>query len=313
MSAADRPDSPTQRITPSVADLDRRFTALERNVATLLELLVKAYENTPQATTAVLNARRNITYGDAYSDTPLVTVRIGTYRGGDLLFDRALCSVCRQTYPNWEAIVVCDGHEPHTAARIESLGDPRIRCLQRPRNGPYPDIEPARWYVAGTHPFNEAVAHARGAWIAPIDDDDEWTDDHLEVLVATAQRARAELVYGVARVLVDEGETFFGMWPPSEGDFGFQAAIYHAGLAGFLYDINAHLIGEVADWHLARRMLDAGVRFDFVERVVTTYYVGAKATGIDWWRERVRQRGRFHESQPCGRPATVRDDAGRRP
>jgi hypothetical protein len=149
--------------------------------------------------------------------------------------------------------------------------------------------------VAGVHPFNEAVAIARGAWIAPIDQDDEWTDDHLNVLVAAALQTKAEVVYGVGRTVVaDHGETYFGASPPALGDFGFQTAIYHAALAQhFLYDVNAYLVGEPADWNLARRMLEAGVRFEFVEHVVTTYYLEGDTRGIDWWRERLGERGRF--------------------
>jgi hypothetical protein len=148
--------------------------------------------------------------------------------------------------------------------------------------------------VAGSHPFNEGFALARGAWIAPIDQDDEWTEDHLEVLVDTALRTRAEVVYGIGEAIVaDLGETYFGAWPPRLGDFGFQTAVHHACLTSFLYDVNAHLIDEPADWNLARRMLEAGVRFDFIEKIVTTYYVNADARGIDWWRERLRSRGRF--------------------
>jgi glycosyltransferase involved in cell wall biosynthesis len=289
-----RADGPAVDPAGPIVDIERRLISIERAIQDLRELLVRAYENTPQATAAVFHARRDARYREAYVGSPLVTVRIGTYRGGDLLFDRALSSVRRQSYPNWEAVIVCDGPEADTAARIASLGDTRIRCVQRPRNGPYPVDEPARWYVAGTHPFNEAIALARGQWIAPIDDDDEWTDDHLDVLMRSALRTEAEVAYGVTRVHVaGDGETYFGAWPPTQGDFGFQAAIYHAGLAAFMYDINAHMVGEVGDWHLARRMLEAGVRFEFIDQAVTTYYVGDDAAGIDWWRQRVKERGRF--------------------
>jgi glycosyltransferase involved in cell wall biosynthesis len=148
--------------------------------------------------------------------------------------------------------------------------------------------------VAGAHPFNEGFAFAKGAWIAPIDQDDEWTDDHLEVLLAAAKDTEAEVAYGIARAIVSlAGETYFGTWPPGLGDFGFQAAIHHSCLTAFLYDANAHLVGEPADWNLARRMLEAGVRFEFVERIVTTYYVEEHAPGIGWWRDRVNERGRF--------------------
>ncbi|MDX6645633.1 MAG: hypothetical protein QOK40_1360, partial [Miltoncostaeaceae bacterium] len=233
-------------------------------------------------------------WAEPYAEHPLVSVRIGAHRGGDILFERALSSVRAQSYANWEAIIVCDGPEPTTVARIVELGDTRVRCVERPRNGPYPEDGVMRWHVAGVHPFNEAVSMGRGSWIAPIDQDDEWTDDHLAVLLEAGQRTRAEVVYGAFRAVVaGEGETYFGRWPPSQGDFGFQAAIYHGGLIDFLYDANAHLVGEPADWNVARRMLEAGVRFDFVDRIVGTYHVEADARSIGWWRERLATRGSF--------------------
>jgi glycosyltransferase involved in cell wall biosynthesis len=253
-------------------DLAQHVAALEREVADLRVLVQRAYEAPLAAAAEVLRARRDPSYGDAYAEEPLVSVRIGAYRGGEALIEKALASVRAQTYANWEAIVVVDGREPETAAAIASLGDPRLRCVQRPRNGPYPEERSRRWLVAGCNPFNQGVALARGAWIAPLDQDDEWTPDHLEALLAGARETGAEVVFGVSRVdLGDEGETWFGGWPPKLGDFGFQAAIYHAGLAALLYDVNSHLVSEPADWNLARRMLEAGVAFEFVDRVVTIY------------------------------------------
>jgi glycosyltransferase involved in cell wall biosynthesis len=272
----------------------QRLAAAEREIRELRELVVRAYEGTQGAAAEVLRARRERSHGDAYGPDPLVTVRIGAYRGGERLFDRALASVLAQSHSNWEAIVVCDGRDEETAARIAALGDERIVCLQRPRNGPYPEHPPDRWLVAGVHPFNLGVAHARGAWIAPIDQDDEWAPDHLEILLEGAVRTGAEVVFGVGRVVLEDGgETFFGAWPPVLGDFGFQTAIYHAGLAALLYDANSYLVGEPADWNLARRMLEAGVSFEFVERIVTSYYVDEDERSFDWWKVRERERGAF--------------------
>ena len=262
------------------------------------ELVVRAYEDTPRAAAGVLSARRDPSYSDAYASEPLVTARIGAYRGGEVLFDRSLASVREQSYSNWEAVVVCDGRDEETARSIAELGDARIRCVQRPRNGPYPSRPEQRWLVAGTHPFNQGVALARGAWIAPIDQDDEWASDHLEVLLEAARRTGAEAVYGVSRVVLDDGtETSFGSWPPTLGDFGFQAAIYHAGLAAMLYDANSHLVGEPADWNLARRMLEAGVCFEFVEKIVTSYYVYQDEPGFPGWKARQREQGGFVASE----------------
>ena len=278
----------------SAADPQSRLAAIEAQVRDLRELVVRAYEDTPRAAAEVLRARRAPSYADAYASDPLVTVRIGAYRGGHLLFERALNSVLAQTHRNWEAIVVCDGREEDTAARIAALGDDRLRCVQRPRNGPYPEERFDRWRVAGTHPFNQAVSLARGAWIAPLDQDDEWSADHLEVLLAAAAATRAEVVYGVSRVVLGDGsETYFGSWPPRLGDFGFQAAIYHAGLAALLYDANSYLVGEPADWNLARRMLEAGVCFEFVEHAVTVYHVAEEDSGFAGWKARQEEQGAF--------------------
>jgi glycosyltransferase involved in cell wall biosynthesis len=275
-------------------DLVQRLAMVEEELATLRQLVTRAYEDTQRAAETVLRARREPAYRNAYLPDPLVTVRIGAYRGGDPLFERALRSVLEQTYPRFEVIVVCDGPDEETARRVTRLGDERVRCVQRPRNGPYPSADTARWQVAGCHPFNLAVALAQGSWIAPIDQDDEWAKDHLQALLEVAQETRAEVIYGVGRVVLGDGsETYFGTWPPALGDFGFQTAIYHAGLAAFLYDANSHLINEPADWNLGRRMLEAGVSFEFVGRIVTSYFVHEDASGFGWWKQREQERGTF--------------------
>lgn len=282
----------------STDDLTQRLDVIEEEIGRLRELLVRAYEGTHRTAAELLRARRNRSYGEAYAAEPLVTVRIGSYRGSRVLVERALASVLRQSYPNWEAVVVCDGQEEETARRIAELGDSRVRCVQRPRNGPYPTEPADRWKVAGSHPFNQAVALAGGAWIAPIDQDDEWTVDHLEVLLGAAIRTQAEAVYGVGGVVLGDGtETYFGCWPPVLGDFGFQTAIYHAGLATLLYDANSHIVGEPADWNLARRMLEAGVCFEFVDRIVTTYFVDPDDRTFDWWKARQQDRGAFRAGE----------------
>lgn len=277
----------------SVNDLSRRLARLEEQVSGLRELAQRAHENPLGAAAEVLRARRDPSYADAYASEPLVSVRIGAYRGGATLIERAIASVRRQSYGNWEAIIVCDGREPETADAIAALEDPRLRCIQRPRNGPYPEEPARRWKVAGCHPFNQGVALARGAWIAPLDQDDEWADDHLEVLLAAARDSHAEVVYGVSRVdLGDEGGTWFGGWPPQLSDFAFQAAIYHAGLSALLYDVNSHLVGEPADWNLARRMLEAGVTFDFVDHLVTVYFARPEDEAAwGYWMRRRREVG----------------------
>lgn len=286
-------DSPPQ-VAPS-HELLSRLQAVEAQLDELRELLARAYEETPRRAAELMRARRHADYAEAYAERPLVSVRIGVYRPGPLLFERALPSVLAQTYGDWELILVSDGRDEETMLRVAELGDERVRFVQRPRNGPYPDEPAKRWRVAGVHPFNQGVAEARGAWIAPLDQDDEWLPEHLEVLLRAARRTGAEVVYGAARVMLEDGaETWFGSWPPALGEFGFQAAIYHAHLAEFCYDVNAHLLDEPADWNLARRMLEAGVNFEFVEQIVSSYWpTPGQEPEWGYWQERHRRAGSF--------------------
>ena len=132
-------------------------------------------------------------------DEPLITVCIPTYNRSALSCQRALESVRRQSYERWEAVVVGDACTDDTAQRIEALDDPRVTFYNLPVRGPYPEDRHAQWLVAGIPPMNAATAQARGAWIAPLCDDDEWSDDHLEVLLAVARDREGELAYGLLR------------------------------------------------------------------------------------------------------------------
>jgi hypothetical protein len=218
---------------------------------------------------------------------PLISVRVATYDNAKVLVERALASVLRQTYTNWEAVVVGDACTDDTAERVAALGDPRIRFENLPFRGPYPRDETAFWHVAGAPPMNRGLELARGAWVAAIDHDDEWDDDHLEVLLDEARRTRAEVVYAGWRMVDDErgrmiDHRFGGVYPPVDGAIAFQTTLCHGGLARFRLDMNAYLAGEPADRNLGRRLWDAGVRFAVLERPVTTYWFSPRSA---WGRE----------------------------
>lgn len=215
-------------------------------------------------------------WSSAYSPVePLITVRIATWNRAELLVERALASVRRQTYENWEAVVVGDGCEDDTAQRVAALGDSRIRFRDLPAHGPYPEDRVERWLVAGVPAMNEGLRMARGSWVAPLDDDDEMDADQLEVLLKTARERRAELVYGRVRGYVDGTPTGreIGAWPPRSGDIDLAGVLYHGGLRAFRHSFDAVRCREVNDWHLIRRMWEAGVRFTFLDRLVGTYHM----------------------------------------
>ncbi|HLI31893.1 MAG TPA: glycosyltransferase family A protein [Solirubrobacteraceae bacterium] len=268
-----------------------RLDAIENDVRIIREMTESVRDQSLLMAELLRRARRTSSYTAAYTQRPLVSVRLGYFRDHEALCKRAIPSILNQTYDNFEVLIVADGIDSDAETRLAQFDDPRIRYFSRPQNGPYPSDSAASWLVAGSHAFNEAVAHASGAWIAPIDQDDEWTTDHLRVLLSRALDSGAELTYGIGRAHVEDvGDTTFGTWPPAQGDFGFQCAIYHAALAFFSYAADSYLLQRPADWDMLQRMCVAGVRLDFVDRVVTNYYVPRTARSFRWWVERARAR-----------------------
>lgn len=261
---------------PEIADIHARLDHLAQAVEKTHSLVEAAYGRIDDGPGKLARARASDDWRLAYEESePLVSVRIATKDRAELLVERALASVRRQTYSNWEAVVVGSACTDDTEARVAALGDPRIRFHNRPVDGPYPEHRTMRWFVAGSPSMNAAVEMARGRWIAPLDDDDEWDDDHLEVLLGAAREARAEFVYGRLRCrlrgAVMEGKEG-GEWPPRSGEVNLGGAIYNAALREFRHDVNSWVLGEPHDWNLVRRMLEAGVRFRFVDRLVATYH-----------------------------------------
>jgi len=114
---------------------------------------------------------------------------------------------------------------------------------------------------------------AKGRWIAPLDDDDAFHPSHVERLLEFAQRERHEVAYGILRCLMNDGSEFpLGTYPPQYGHFGWQSAIFHAGLRFFEMELADALFFSPADWSLCRRMLRVGVRFGFLNEALTDHY-----------------------------------------
>lgn len=266
MSAVDRKDG----------ELQRRLGKLEEAVAHTRALVGAVYDRLEDGPAKLAAARATESWRSAYSETePLVSVTIPTWNRAGLLVERALASVQRQTYVRWEAVVVGDGCSDDTEERLAALDDSRVRFHNRPVNGPYPEGKVERWRISGVPAMAEAVQRAKGTWIAPLEDDDEWDDDHLEVLLGTALKEKAEFAYGRLRSKLDGRPTdrSFGAWPPREGQVSLGAAIYNAALRTFKHDEACRFVGEAHDWNLVRRLWDAGARFSFVDRALATYHM----------------------------------------
>ena len=264
-----------EHIGAVVADVNTEVHGLRAQLMARLDrvgaIVTAQRDDLPWLRRMLATVRQSQDYEALWSDRePLVSVRIATWNRAETLVDQAIASVLRQTYQRFEIVVVGDGCTDDTESRLQRVGDDRIRFHNLPVRSGYPDDPDQRWMVAGTPPANLAVSMASGSWIASLDDDDEFTDDHLEVLLEPALDGRFELFYG----------RFEGSWPGVEdtvlggvstaaGQITMQATIYPRLLAFFEFDPESWMIDEPADWNLIRRMVMSGVRVGFTERVVT--------------------------------------------
>jgi len=196
-----------------------------------------------------------------------VSVIIPTYNRTDLLLERALPSVFAQTVTDQEVIVVGDGTEQATVDALTP--DPRVRFWNLPHY-PYPADPRKAWGLYGLEALNFGLDQARGEWIAVLGDDDEFTLDHHEILLAAAEGSGGDHVYGISETYKGGAFTgqLYGAWPPGRGQFCNGANLYRASL-GYRYDLANTTEGDADLW---TRMHADGVRFHFTPQVVHHYH-----------------------------------------
>lgn len=228
---------------------------------------------------------------------PLVTVRIATAGRLELLMERALPSVLNQTYQNLEVLVVGDGCGDNVAAAVNSTGDKRVRYLNLAKHNGYPARASDRWLVAGSLPMNYGIENAMGAWLAPCDDDDALTPDHVEVLLTRANDLQVEFVH--SRTLLDLGDVTAVIGHPklTRGQITHGSVLYSSRLRHFRYSPRSYLLGEPFDYNLWRRFAAAGVRMGYLNRVTYVYYPASFS--LEKWRALARrQLETVHRSDP---------------
>lgn len=142
---------------------------------------------------------------------PLVSVIVPAYNAAWSI-EPTLGSVCAQTYPDFELLVVDDGSTDATAEIVADWArrDPRVRLLRKPNGG----VASAR---------NLGLREARGAYVAPLDSDDLWLPRFLESQVAALEAAGPEAVLSFAHtVCIDHDGRPLRDGPPEEPKTDFR-------------------------------------------------------------------------------------------
>ena len=183
-------------------DADRELRAL---AATLDELCTSAFKLQQQIRELLPATNATVANYDAWArryqaqlrsrmaaaealpnEIPLVSVIMPVYRPNLAHLTAAIESVRRQTYGNWELIIVDDGsNSPAVAGCVRNYAaeDERITCLFNRKN---------RGISAAT---NAALRKAKGAYVALFDHDDLLVEAALEAMVREVLRTGARLLY----------------------------------------------------------------------------------------------------------------------
>jgi glycosyltransferase involved in cell wall biosynthesis len=82
---------------------------------------------------------------------------------------RSIGSVIKQSYQDWELVVVDDGSTDNTQNVVKSFNDPRIKYVYQNNS----ERSAAR---------NKGISHSSGEWICFLDSDDEYQPNHLREL-----------------------------------------------------------------------------------------------------------------------------------
>lgn len=201
-------------------------------------------------------------------NNPLVSVIIPTWNRGALLVERTLPSIFKQSHENFEIVIVGDCCTDNTAELLSSIDDPRLRFFNLPERGNYPKEKKALWQVAGSVPKNKALELCQGKWIAPLDDDDVFTPDHIELLLRYAQERNLEFVYGKLRMEVSPGKWREKGFVKQEMSMQNSTTLFRGYIKLFRPDVNAWRIGLTGDYHRTIRYRETGVRIGFLDKIV---------------------------------------------
>ena len=135
---------------------------------------------------------------------PSVTVIIPTYNWSSVL-PYSIGSVLRQTFTDFEVLVVGDGCTDESEAVVRGVGDPRVKWINLATNTGHQ-----------SEPNNEGLRQARGQYIAYLGHDDLWLPHHLSCLISALKQG-ADLAYAADLFLLARPDGYHGyhrwFWP----------------------------------------------------------------------------------------------------
>ena len=125
----------------------------------------------------------------------LVSVIMAVYNA-EKTIAQAINSVLKQTYPNFELLVVNDCSQDGTVELVRNMmaQDDRIRLVSNETNS------------GVSYTRKHGLEEARGAWIAILDSDDAWAPEKLEKQIALQEKTQADLLFTGSAFMDADGQ-----------------------------------------------------------------------------------------------------------
>ena len=206
---------------------------------------------------------------------PAISVIIPAYNSAKTILE-TIDSVLRQSFTDFELIVINDGSSDRTLELLATVDDPRLRVLSFANGG----LPVAR---------NRGIANSQGEFVTFIDADDLWTEDKLELqLAALSQNSAAGVVYSWTTVMDEAGKSFYpGKSVSHAGDVRRQLLANNFIASGSNVMIRRTAIESVGefeptltsaeDWDYWLRLALAGWEFAVVPKAQILYRQSAGA------------------------------------
>lgn len=111
-------------------------------------------------------------------------------------------TIGRETLTRSVEAALAQLHRPFEIVIVNASGGP-LPAFPRPEGVDVRIVEAIG--SSRPHAANVALDHARGDWLVFLDDDDTFTPEHIQSLLAAAQRANAAVAYSATLCVKDDG------------------------------------------------------------------------------------------------------------
>jgi teichuronic acid biosynthesis glycosyltransferase TuaG len=137
--------------------------------------------------------------------TPLISVIMPAYNC-EKFVEAAVNSVLKQTYNNYELIIIDDCSHDDTTRIIDKLSkeDSRLRFYLNEKNQG----------VSATR--NRAISLAKGEWVAFLDSDDCWESTKLEKQIQYVNTINASFLFTGVSYIDEDGKSYKGIFEVPE-------------------------------------------------------------------------------------------------